>query len=93
MTPSSALQLATFADVDGFKPAELMEDASSIPLDVARFAAASPIYTAGLAAELGVSMRTLGSAVSKIRGMSLHQYIRLKKLWTTRARLLRAAAA
>ncbi|TYO68036.1 AraC family transcriptional regulator [Bradyrhizobium hipponense] len=49
----------------------------------------SPIYTAGLAGELGVSMRTLGGAVAKIRGMSLHQYIRLKKLWTTRARLLK----
>ena len=35
------LSLATFADVDGFKPAELMEDDSSIPLDIARFAAAA----------------------------------------------------
>src|SRR3954466_6131330 len=39
----------------------------------------APIYTADLAGEFGVSIRTLGGAVSKVRGMSLHQYIRLKK--------------
>jgi AraC family ethanolamine operon transcriptional activator len=49
----------------------------------------SPIYTADLANEFGVSIRTLGSAVVKVRGMSLHQYIRLKKLWATRARLVK----
>ncbi|KQT03330.1 MULTISPECIES: AraC family transcriptional regulator [unclassified Bradyrhizobium] len=49
----------------------------------------APIYTADLAGEFGVSVRTLGGAVSKVRGMSLHQYIRLKRLWATRARLLR----
>lgn len=49
----------------------------------------SPIYTADLAREFGVSMRTLGNAVAKVRGMSLHQYIRLKKLWATRSRLLK----
>jgi AraC family ethanolamine operon transcriptional activator len=49
----------------------------------------SPVYTEKLAREFGVSMRTLGSAVSKLRGMSLHQYIRLKRLWATRTRLLK----
>ncbi|MDE2376902.1 helix-turn-helix domain-containing protein [Bradyrhizobium sp.] len=49
----------------------------------------SPIYTASLASEFGVSMRTLGGAVTKVRGMSLHQYIRLKKLWATRSHLLK----
>ena len=49
----------------------------------------SPIYTANLAGEFGVSIRTLGSAVAKVRGMSLHQYIRLRKLWTTRTHLLK----
>ncbi|MFT4121713.1 helix-turn-helix domain-containing protein [Bradyrhizobium sp.] len=49
----------------------------------------APIYTASLADEFGVSMRTLGGAVSKVRGMSLHQYIRLKRLWATRGRLLK----
>jgi AraC family ethanolamine operon transcriptional activator len=49
----------------------------------------SPIYTANLAGEFGVSIRTLGSAVAKVRGMSLHQYIRLRKLWATRTHLLK----
>lgn len=48
----------------------------------------SPVYTANLAGEFGVSIRTLGSAVTKVRGMSLHQYIRLRKLWAIRTRLL-----
>lgn len=50
----------------------------------------TPIYTADLAGEFGVSVRTLGGAVSKVRGMSLHQYIRLKRLWAARAQLLRS---
>lgn len=49
----------------------------------------APIYTADLADEFGVSIRTISGAVAKVRGMSLHQYIRLKRLWATRARLLR----
>jgi len=53
----------------------------------------SPIYTADLAGEFGVSVRTLSGAVSKVRGMSLHQYIRLKRLWATRAQLLRSSGA
>ncbi len=53
----------------------------------------APIYTANLADEFGVSIRTLGGAVTKVRGMSLHQYIRLKRLWATRARLLKGGGA
>ena len=40
LAPSSALQLTRFTDVDAFRPAESLEDARSIPLDVANFAAA-----------------------------------------------------
>ena len=54
---------------------------------------AAPIYTANLADEFGVSIRTLSSAVNKVRGMSLHQYIRLKRLWTTRSQLLGSGGA
>jgi AraC family ethanolamine operon transcriptional activator len=53
----------------------------------------SPIYTANLADEFGVSVRTLSGAVAKMRGMSLHQYIRLKRLWATRTQLLRTSGA
>jgi AraC family ethanolamine operon transcriptional activator len=53
----------------------------------------APIYTADLAGKFGVSVRTLGGAVSKVRGMSLHQYIRLKRLWATRTQLLSSGGA
>lgn len=53
----------------------------------------APIYTANLADEFGVSIRTLSGAVTKVRGMSLHQYIRLKRLWAARARLLKGGGA
>jgi AraC family ethanolamine operon transcriptional activator len=53
----------------------------------------TPIYTADLASEFGVSIRTLSGAVSKVCGMSLHQYIRLKRLWATRNRLLKGGGA
>jgi AraC family ethanolamine operon transcriptional activator len=53
----------------------------------------APIYTADLAGEFGVSVRTLSGAVSKVRGMSLHQYIRLKRLWAARTQLLRSGGA
>src|ERR1700759_2927752 len=43
LAPSSALQLTRFTDVDAFRPAESLEDARSIPLDVANFAAARAI--------------------------------------------------
>jgi AraC-like DNA-binding protein len=53
----------------------------------------APIYTANLADEFGVSIRTLSGAVTKVRGMSLHQYIRLKRLWATRTQLLKGGGA
>jgi AraC-like DNA-binding protein len=58
--------------------------------DYVRAYPTAPIYTADLADEFGVSIRTLGGAVAKVRGMSLHQYIRLKRLWATRMQLLRS---
>jgi len=45
------------------------------------------IYSAELAAICNVSIRTLGSAVLAIRGVSLHRYLRLKRLWRSRAQL------
>ena len=61
--------------------------------DYVRAYPTAPIYTADLAEEFGVSVRTLGGAVAKVRGMSLHQYIRLKRLWATRNQLLRSGGA
>lgn len=57
------------------------------------FHAASPIYSAQLAATCGVSIRTLGTAVASVRGMSLHRYLRLKQLWSARTQLVRGSDA
>jgi AraC family ethanolamine operon transcriptional activator len=48
----------------------------------------SPIYSAEIAAKLGVSVRTLSNLMVKANGMSLHRYIRLRRLWTVRRQLL-----
>ena len=50
--------------------------------------AAGPIYSGELARALGLSVRTIHSAVLQYRGMSLHRYVRLKRLWQVRQRLL-----
>ena len=49
---------------------------------------AQPVYSGELAAQLGVSVRTLHDAVKRYRGMSLHRYLRLRRLWLVRKRLL-----
>lgn len=57
------------------------------------FHAASAIYSADLAQQCGVSVRTLGTAVASVRGMSLHRYLRLKQLWSARAQLVKGSDA
>lgn len=47
-----------------------------------------PIYSADLARQVGVSVRTLHNAIRRYRGMSLHQYLRLRRLWLVHQRLL-----
>jgi len=37
---------------------------------------------------LGVSVRTLSNVIAHYRGMSLHSYLRLKRLWLVRQQLL-----
>lgn len=49
---------------------------------------ARPIYSSELAARLHVSVRTINSAMSKIRGTSLHRYLRARRLWSVRRQLL-----
>jgi AraC family ethanolamine operon transcriptional activator len=52
------------------------------------FNASRTLYSADIASELGVSVRTLHNAVTSIRGMSLHRYVRLKRLWNVRQQLV-----
>jgi AraC family ethanolamine operon transcriptional activator len=49
---------------------------------------AHPVYSGELAKQIGVSVRTMHDAVKQYRGMSLHRYLRLRRLWLVRKRLL-----
>jgi len=49
------------------------------------------IYSEELAAHIGVSVRTMHDAVQRYRGMSLHRYLRLRRLWLVRRRLIAGA--
>lgn len=49
---------------------------------------AAPIYSDALARQIGVSVRTLHNATVRMRGVSLHQYLRLRRLWLVRQRLV-----
>jgi len=49
---------------------------------------AVPLYSEALARQCGVSVRTLHNVTVKYRGVSLHQYLRMKRLWMVRQRLL-----
>ena len=51
--------------------------------------AGKTLYSADMARQLGVSVRTLHNAVVAIRGMSMHRYTRLRRLWSVRQQLLR----
>jgi len=50
-----------------------------------------PIYSETLADEIGVSVRTMHNAMQQFRGMSLHRYLRMKRLWAVRRQLLAGA--
>ncbi|WP_247424661.1 helix-turn-helix domain-containing protein [Bradyrhizobium sp. 139] len=47
-----------------------------------------PLYSDDLAAALGVSVRTLQAATHAVHGVSLHHYLRLKRLWSVRVQLM-----
>jgi AraC family ethanolamine operon transcriptional activator len=48
----------------------------------------APIYSGDVARQIGVSVRTLHDAILQYRGMSLHRWLRLRRLWLVRQRLL-----
>lgn len=52
---------------------------------------AQPIYSEELAQQVGVSVRSMHDAILRYRGMSLHRYLRLRRLWLVRQRLLAGA--
>ncbi|MDA9431088.1 AraC family transcriptional regulator [Bradyrhizobium sp. CCBAU 51627] len=50
-----------------------------------------PIYSEEIARKVGLSVRTMHDVVRRYRGMSLHRYLRLRRLWLVRQRLLTGA--
>jgi AraC family ethanolamine operon transcriptional activator len=46
-----------------------------------------PVYSSDLARQLGVSVRTIHDAVLDYSGMSLHRYLRQRRLWLVRQQL------
>ena len=50
-----------------------------------------PIYSEELAQQVGVSVRSMHDAILRYRGMSLHRYLRLRRLWLVRRQLLAGA--
>nr|WP_229184297.1 AraC family transcriptional regulator [Bradyrhizobium oropedii] len=52
---------------------------------------AHPIYSGELARQIGVSVRTLHDAILRYRGVSLHRYLKLRRLWLVRQQLLAGA--
>lgn len=47
-----------------------------------------PIYSEQLARQVGVSVRSMHDAIHRYRGMSLHRYLRLRRLWLVHKQLL-----
>ena len=47
-----------------------------------------PFYSGDIARQVGVSVRTMHDAVKRYRGMSLHRYLRLRRMWLVRKRLI-----
>ncbi|MET4799244.1 AraC-like DNA-binding protein [Bradyrhizobium sp. LB11.1] len=50
-----------------------------------------PIYSEEIARKLGLSVRTMHDVVRRYRGMSLHRFLRMRRLWLVRQRLLAGA--
>ncbi|UPK39837.1 AraC family transcriptional regulator [Bradyrhizobium sp. 186] len=73
--PNDERQFKTFQDIRAL----LSDDLSQ------------PIYSEEIARKLGISVRTMHDVVRRYRGMSLHRYLRLRRLWLVRRRLLAGA--
>lgn len=56
--------------------------------EVAAQFGSEPLYSDDLAAALGISVRTLQVATHTVHGVSLHNYLRLKRLWSVRVQLM-----
>ncbi|WP_025035000.1 AraC family transcriptional regulator [Bradyrhizobium sp. DOA9] len=57
--------------------------------DLIRESPNASLYSEDLALALGTSVRTLQTAVATVHGISLHKYIRTRRLWMVRCELAR----
>lgn len=55
--------------------------------ELARESPTIQLYSDDLARKLDVSVRTLQTAVKAVHGVSLHQYLKLRRLWSAHCRL------
>jgi AraC family ethanolamine operon transcriptional activator len=56
--------------------------------EVVELFGSKPLYSDDLATALGVSARTLQIATQAVHGVSLHHYLRLKRMWAVRVQLM-----
>ncbi len=56
--------------------------------EVVKIFGSEPLYSHDLATALGVSARTLQIATQAVHGVSLHHYLRLKRMWAVRVQLM-----
>ncbi|MBR0788506.1 helix-turn-helix domain-containing protein [Bradyrhizobium manausense] len=56
--------------------------------EVVELFGSKPLYSDDLATALGVSARTLQIATQAVHGVSLHHYLRLKRMWAVRIQLM-----
>ena len=56
--------------------------------EVVELFGSKPLYSSDLATALGVSARTLQIATQAVHGVSLHHYLRLKRMWSVRVQLM-----
>jgi AraC-like DNA-binding protein len=59
--------------------------------DVLEGSLGRPIYSEELARHVGVSVRSMHDAILRYHGMSLHRYLRLRRLWLVRRQLIAGA--
>ena len=60
--------------------------------EVVELFGSKPLYSDDLATTLGVSARTLQIATQAVHGISLHHYLRLKRMWAVRVQLMTASS-
>ncbi len=53
----------------------------------------TPVYSEELAQQVGISVRSMHDAILRYRCMSLHRYLRLRRLWLVRQQLLVGAGS